>query len=170
MPSKDTTSGLEKIYKSAQIFALIVIPVVVSILGWIAQRNISDSSTNKDYIQIAIQVLREPRRANDEEIREWAIKLIAEKSPVPFSHKAGDQLSNGTLSMLTENPLLKLAMEKRSQCPTVDLSNTSSDQKQQIADLKSLCERNSHDLFWLQTYLRMILDFRKDTAPTSRLP
>src|SRR5450830_177131 len=149
---------LEKCYKVAQIFALIGIPIVVAFSGWIAQRSISQASTSKDYVQIAVQILREPRRADDSEIRKWAIDLITANSPVAFSSKAGDQFSASSLGMLQSHPLLKPAMEKRIACPLIELKGLTGEQREQIALLQQLCAKNYQDLFWLQIYLKMITE------------
>jgi hypothetical protein len=156
--TKADSQLLDKCYKVAQIFALIGIPIVVAFSGWIAQRSISQASTSKDYVQIAVQILREPRRSDDFEIRKWAIDLITANSPVTFSSKAGDQLSASSLGMLQSHPLLKPAMEKRSACPLVELKGLTGGQREQIGLLQQLCAKNYQDLFWLQIYLKMLTE------------
>ncbi len=147
---------LDRIYKVAQIFALIVLPIVVAVVGWVAQKSLTDTSTRKDYVQMALQVLREPRRADDGEIRKWANEVIGQNSPIPFSSKAGEQLSTSALGMLRSNPLLIPSMEKREKCPLIDLSNMPREQAPAVAALQRLCNRNGTDLFWMQIYMGLL--------------
>lgn len=59
----------ERTYRAAQIFALILMPVALAVIGWITQKSITETAVRKDYVQMALQVLREPRKEDDEEIR-----------------------------------------------------------------------------------------------------
>lgn len=170
--SNDKTGNtpLDKAYKAAQIFALIVMPIVVAVVGWITQKSLTDTSTSKDYVQMALQVLREPRRPDDGDIRKWANEVIGKNSPIPFSSKAGEQLSTSAIGMLRSHPLLKPAMEKREKCPSINLKAIPRKQLQAVEKLQQLCNKNGTDLFWMQTYINLLAGPFEETAGLNTRP
>lgn len=170
--SNDKTGDtpLDKAYKAAQIFALIVMPIVVAAVGWMTQKSLTDANTSKDYVQMAVQVLREPRRPDDGDIRKWANEVIGKNSPVPFSSKAGEQLSSSALGMLRSHPLLKSAMEKREKCPSIDLKAIPQKQLQAVEKLQQLCNKNGTDLFWMKTYINLIAETSEETSGAKHAP
>lgn len=147
---------LERAFKRAQIFALIVMPVVLAVVGWVTQRSLAEGGLRKDYVQMAVQVLHEPRRPDDAEIRAWARAVINKHSPIPLSPVAGDQLSRSVLGMVSSNPLLKGAMSERPSCPEVSLQGLSDEQQASVLALRQLCARNLADLRWMQVYIGLL--------------
>lgn len=148
-------TGWDKAGKLAQMFALIGMPVVVAIVGYWTQKSLAESGARKDYVQMALQVLREPRRTEDESIRKWAGEIIAVNSPVPFTAKAADQLA-AALDMVKTNPFLAPAMEERPSCPAALVPGLNDAQTQAMKTLLELCERNYSDLFWMRNYIRLL--------------
>ncbi|WP_098494216.1 hypothetical protein [Collimonas sp. PA-H2] len=165
---KTSDTSWDRTYKGAQIFALVVMPFVVAAIGWKTQTTITDASMRKDLVQIALPVLREARRPDDEEIRKWAREIMTQNSPVPFSSKAAEQLSTSTFGMLHSSPLLKPAMEKRPKCPSINLETIPKEQQQSVQALQQLCNKNGVDLFWLQIYLNMISKPAEATQATPK--
>lgn len=164
--SKDRS--LDRIHKWAQVFALIGMPVVVAVVGWAAQASVAEASSRKDYLQMSLQTLREPRRPDDSDVRSWATQIIANYSPIPFTAKAGDQLSSSLVSMLNSNPMLAGAMMSRPRCPIINVETLPSDQRPVVEDLQRLCTRNATELMWLQIYLGMIKE--PTTVPSMTAP
>lgn len=162
----DTTKSgtkLDLAYKAAQIFALLGTPVVVAAVGWSAQHSAVEVATRKDYVQIAVQVLRDPLKEDAGAIKAWAIGVIQAYSPVPFSAEAGRQLSQSAIDMLENNPLLKPAMQTRPPCQPVDVKALPPSLAKDVAQLYSQCITNQQDLFWLKTYVGLITDPAADT-------
>ncbi|MGA8134815.1 MAG: hypothetical protein WCA48_11780 [Pseudomonas gingeri] len=153
-------SALDKSYKLAQTFALIVIPLIIAVAGWSAQRSISETGIRKDCVQMALKILQEPRTGGDDDIRKWAVEIIDVSAPIHFTSKAGDQLSAPAFRMLNSNKLLTPALEKRDKCPTVEITNLSEKDQEKLNTLQSLCERNYHDIFLIQEWNNL---FTKNT-------
>lgn len=165
---------LSRTYKISQIIALVATPVAVAFIGFTAQRSVADANANaqnlaasiaastqlsvtksgiqRDLLQTAVHVLRTPRQADDLEIRDWATKIMAEYSPVPFSEKAANQLSPSVFSLL-DTPILKQAMEARPSCPTVDIKMLPGMLAKDVQQLYELCLRNATDLAWLKVFI-----------------
>ena len=57
----------------AQIASSIAVPVVLGVVGWIVQNALADAGLKKDYVQIALAVLKEQPRSENKELRQWAI-------------------------------------------------------------------------------------------------
>lgn len=156
MESAPGTTRLGRVYKLSQIFALVGTPIVVALLGWKAQASAVEISTSKDYIQLAIQVLKEPLQEDRLASRTWAIGIIQKYSPVAFSPEAGRELSKGAIAMLDSHPLLKPAMEERPPCKRVDIKALPQPLALEVAHLYAQCANNQKDLMWLRTYVHMI--------------
>ncbi|SMG52673.1 hypothetical protein [Paraburkholderia susongensis] len=166
---------LPRIYKIAQILALLFTPIAVAFIGLVAQRSAADANMNsqtlaagiaasaqksttesgiqRDLVQTAVQILRSPRQPEDVAIRDWATKIMAKYSPVHFSTKEADQLSRSAFTMLDENPLLKPAMEARPPCPAIEIKAIPAAQASDVQQLQALCVRNARDLFWLKVFV-----------------
>ncbi|UEP39792.1 hypothetical protein LL998_33175 (plasmid) [Burkholderia ambifaria] len=143
--------------KYAQIFAFVASPIAVAGVGWLAQQSVAESGIKRDYVQMAAQILREPRKPDDEAARQWAAELINKFSPVSFSDKAASQLSQSSVAMLHNNPLLKPAMEEElPPCPKVSLAGIPAEKTQSVATLEALCARNAYDRLWLRTFIKLI--------------
>lgn len=153
---------LDRAYKMAQIIALLAMPLVVGLIGWWTQKSITETAAQKDYVQLAIGLLKEPASSENAELRKWATDMTRKFSPVPFSDKATVQLSRSAVAMLSTNPLLSPALQRRPECTSVPLDSVPDELRASIADLESACRKNYRDLFWLQIYLGMV--FKPDRA------
>ena len=151
---------MDWLYKAAQIFALVFTPLAVAAAGWAAQWSVSSQGVKKDLIQTAVQVLKEPQHMADEPLRRWALETINRNSEVRLPAAAADQLSNSAAVMLRTNPLLMPAMAARPLCPNVDLGALSSTQRFAVEQLKKICDRDQQDLFWMQTFGRLLRDYQ----------
>jgi hypothetical protein len=172
MESPEKESWLDRTYRFAQIFALIGTPVVVAIVSWSAQKSAVEISTSKDYVQIAVQVLRDPLKEDTEAAKAWAVGIIQKYSPVPFSPEAGRQLSRGAIAMLDNHPLLTPAMTARPPCNKIDLTKLSAPLASEVAQLYAQCTANQSDLLWLRTYVKLITDPapKPDQSKTGQTP
>lgn len=88
----------ERAKNIATIVSAIAIPIVISISGYFIQKQISDDGLKKDYVGIAASILKEDAKKQEPDLRSWAVKILEENSPVPFSKKARDGLILGTAS------------------------------------------------------------------------
>ena len=71
------------------------IPIVLTIAGYFIQRQLSDEGLKKDYVGIAAGILKDDPENQEPELRTWAVKVLEQNSPVPFSSKAKASLLAG---------------------------------------------------------------------------
>lgn len=166
--ARGAESRLDKAVKVGQVFAFFVSPLLVAYLGLKAQSNAAEISARKDLVQVAVQVLKEPRRAEDSTIRRWALEILNKNSDVPLPQEAADQLSLPLGAMLNSNPILQLAMQKRPPCPQLDLNFFPQPQVKGIRELQTLCARNYQDLSWLQVFAGMMPRTREEAVERER--
>lgn len=84
---------LEKIQSIAHILSSVAIPIVIAVYGSFIQKSISNDAIKKDYVQIALDVLKDEKQ--DKEIRKWAVTVLDKNAPVPFSSKMINKLEGG---------------------------------------------------------------------------
>ena len=75
---------LERWKQVAQIASAVAVPVVLAILGYFVQRSLADAGLKKDYVQMALSVLKEAPSKENEQLRKWAIAVLDKNSPVPL--------------------------------------------------------------------------------------
>lgn len=88
---------LERIKSLATIFSAIAIPIVLTVAGYFIQRQLSSEGIRKDYVGIATAILKEKAEGQEPELRKWAVKILDENAPIPFSKKAKDSLLSGVV-------------------------------------------------------------------------
>lgn len=95
--------------QAAKIISYIAIPVVIAIMGQNVQTTmnnnalqsqeaISKNALNAEYLNIATSILSTPAESTNIDIRNWAIDLINQYSPVAISLEAENQLKNFTFT------------------------------------------------------------------------
>lgn len=99
-PSADSWSRAEAI---AKIGSLVAIPVVLAVVGWLVQDKLATRTVSKDYVQLAVSILSQPRQAGiDPALRSWAVELLNDNSPVKFSAEVAGQLRSGVATLPIE--------------------------------------------------------------------
>ena len=83
----------------------IAIPVVLLYLGKVYERTEKDKELKRQYIELAVAVLKEQPTPDSHDLRTWAVRLIDKYSDVPFQH-AGQAL-------VSDWPLLRQAAMDR---------------------------------------------------------
>jgi len=61
---------------------------MIAFASWFVQKSISDSNTQKDYIGITVQILNDPMRVDDSDLKKWATNIIVKYSPIEFTPEA----------------------------------------------------------------------------------
>lgn len=91
---------LEKLQTIATILSLLAVPLITALFGYKIQENLANESIKKDYVQMAVNILSEPKKPNDDDLRKWSVDVLSKNSPVPFSQNLSRQLWVGeTLTM-----------------------------------------------------------------------
>jgi len=84
--------SIEKIKSVASILSSIAIPVVLALTGYYVQQSIAEDGIKKDYLTMAMGMLKEGGSKLDPELKSWATAVVSKYSPVPFSDGAKDKL------------------------------------------------------------------------------
>lgn len=87
---------LSKLQSIAAIISAIAIPVVLAVIGYVVQDKMSTEGIKKDYVGIAIGILKDANVSKDEDMRKWAVSVLDVNSPVPFSKDLRTRLEQGT--------------------------------------------------------------------------
>lgn len=90
--------ALERAKAIATICSAVAIPIILTVAGYFIQKQLSEEGLRKDYVGIAIAILKENAKVQEPELREWAVKVLDENSPIPFSKKAKEGLLSGTIT------------------------------------------------------------------------
>lgn len=81
---------------------VVAVPIAVVVIGGNIQRSISEASTAKDYVALAIGILRadpkDPKAApSPDPLRDWAVAVFQAKGFVTPSPEVLEQLKNNQL-------------------------------------------------------------------------
>lgn len=87
-----STSSFQKAQSIAMILSAIAIPLVIALIGNSVQQSIAESGIKKDYLAIAISILKDGGEKADPEMKSWASAVVSAYSPVPFSVGAKEKL------------------------------------------------------------------------------
>src|SRR5215469_6869999 len=86
--------------KLSRIFALVAVPVIVAVGGWVIQRRLQKQTVSRDYVQLAVNILENPDKSKvPPELREWAVDLLSENSPTKLNAKAIRTLKSGEITL-----------------------------------------------------------------------
>lgn len=91
------------IERVSKVLSIAAIPITVAIVGWILQDRLSDKGLRRDYVQLAVSILKDPDSSKTKpEIRNWAVDLLNDNSPTKFSPEVIQQLKSGNLTLSAE--------------------------------------------------------------------
>ncbi|MFZ6781252.1 M15 family metallopeptidase [Undibacterium sp. Ji83W] len=94
----DKRDAWDAFERYSKVISIALIPVVLAVGGWFIQKQIQDQSIAKDYVQLAVSILKEPESAKiSPEIRNWAARLLNDNSKTKLSDEALSQLSKGVI-------------------------------------------------------------------------
>lgn len=73
---------------------LIALPMILAGGGWVIQENQAIRSLQKDYVQLAVDILRsDPKKDDDaQQLRTWAVKVVDAYAPVKLTPEAQSEL------------------------------------------------------------------------------
>lgn len=83
---------VEKIKSIASLLSAIAIPTVLALTGYFVQQSIADDGIKKDYLTMAMGMLKDGGDKLDPELKVWAVSVVSKYSPVPFSSEAKEKL------------------------------------------------------------------------------
>jgi hypothetical protein len=86
----------DTVERLARTLSIVAIPVVLAIGGWVIQQRIQNQAVSRDYVQLAVTILKEPETSKvDPDMRAWAVQLLNDNSPTRFTPKFTEQLKSG---------------------------------------------------------------------------
>jgi len=89
-------SGLESFVEISKALSIAAIPVVLAIGGWVLQRQVQQQSLRKEYVALALSILREPDAEKvAPELRAWAVDLLNLNSDLKFDEQTTKRLKSG---------------------------------------------------------------------------
>lgn len=92
-PINDRLEVLKQIF---QILSAVAIPVILALIGYFVQSSLADAGLKKDYVQMALGVLKEQPTKENEQLRQWAIAVLDKNSPVTIPASLKSQLVKST--------------------------------------------------------------------------
>jgi len=102
--------GLEQWKALASIASSVAVPIVLAVVGYFVQRQLASEGLKKDYVQIAVSILKEDPARQDADLRRWAVRIVDENSPVPLGSAAKRSLENSQL-LTAEDMKLKRCVD-----------------------------------------------------------
>src|SRR5437763_3594088 len=90
-------SKWEAIERVSKTLSIAAIPIVLAVGGWVLQERLQDQTVGRDYVQLAVTILKEPNSSKD--MKTWAVQLLNDNSPTKFTPEITTNLSNGSIQL-----------------------------------------------------------------------
>lgn len=95
--AQERASLLDQLESISKIVAALAVPIVIAVVGWRVQTTVADEGIKKDYVTMALAILRDDK-ATDPELRAWALEIVEKNSPVPLSGKLRTKIVMGAMT------------------------------------------------------------------------
>src|SRR5437763_17014871 len=109
-------SKWEAIERVSKTLSIAAIPSVLAVGGWVLQERLQDQTVSRDYVQLAVTILKEPNSSKDR--KSWAVLLLNAHSATKFTPEMSNSLSEGTIQLPA-----RLAMAPSNNVPSVTSSS-----------------------------------------------
>lgn len=86
------TGWLDQLQALATVVAAVLIPLVVGIMGHLFTRAVKEREVQGKFVELAVEILREPPAEGTESIRRWATQVVDRYSGVPLPKEAREDL------------------------------------------------------------------------------
>jgi hypothetical protein len=128
---KPERTRLEKVTTLLQAVSAVLVPVLIAAGSLFIQQSIARQTTAKDYVALAIDILKVDPKAQDlftgNPLRNWAVDVLVKDSPVPIPQQAQDQLKTTRVIVYEPSKILPEGLErlqKGGSAPTPEPSET----------------------------------------------
>jgi hypothetical protein len=117
-----TVDRLEKWKQISLILSAVALPIVLAVIGYFVRQSLAEAGLKKDYVQMAIAILKEPPSKENVQLRQWAISVLDKNSPVPIPAPLKSELvSNQWLTTFFEGAT---PLKYKTECKSVPNSQT----------------------------------------------
>ncbi|HKT29183.1 hypothetical protein [Dyella sp.] len=96
--------ALSRLQAWSTICAAVVVPLVIAFFGWQIKSRLSSNSLKKDYVSMAITILAAPDNKENKALRVWAIQILEQNSPIPFTPAVRNSFLQGKFVILSPIP------------------------------------------------------------------
>jgi hypothetical protein len=181
----------ERAKNIATIVSALAIPIVLTLASYFIQQQLASEGLQKDYVGIAAGILKENAANQEPELRAWAVHVLEEKSPVPFSKKVKESLITGgvvtgpafvgapagCMKAPQERHIVKALLKLQDQ---IDLTKDSHEAFEKLSDFVQLVSKEEEEALrtiaklncaqnWLRVLEKSDAEWRKSIgAPSSR--
>jgi hypothetical protein len=87
----------DKFSTFSQMISWLAIPVIIAIIGGNINSSLKDKELKQKYIEIAVGILQSDPVSGDDNIRDWAAKVISRYSEIPFDQNTIKSLKKRSL-------------------------------------------------------------------------
>jgi hypothetical protein len=108
-----TNSVRDWIESIVKMLSLVAIPIVIAIYSAKIQESIQRENINRDYVQLAVSVLKEESNANNAGLKAWAVKILAKYSVIPLEGPVQEQLKTGAVTLPSNAPQAPVRMSRQ---------------------------------------------------------
>jgi hypothetical protein len=112
--SSEDKSGIDIVLSRflvfSQILSILAVPIVLAYVGFLVQGSLQEQQVKRDYVNLAVSLLtpkKDGEKETSKELRDWAISLLNESSPIKLSPEQVKSLQeNGLRTHLKAGDLL----------------------------------------------------------------
>lgn len=81
------------------VVSIALIPIVLAVGGWFIQKSLQNQSIQRDYVQLSVSILKSSDTGKiSVNLRDWAVRLLDQNSPVELNDIVKEQLTSGQIS------------------------------------------------------------------------
>lgn len=172
---------LEALESWSKIVGAVAVPITIAVVGWWLQTRIAEEATRKDYLQLAINILREDQKKQDPRVVAWATEVFQQSAPLRTPADIVPAITQPIVitQRIPHIPIEfsapdKLAMTKPTRFKRLDPKTFEEDMKDRAKwggvidklaanydENSTICRTNEIHLEYLQGYIRTTLDLAK---------
>lgn len=99
------TPDFDQTLKIIATLAAVAVPIVVAILGAVINSSIGKAQVQADYVGLVVEILARPipededAQKSDQALREWAVDVLAQNSPVTLEEDLQALLKQGAVNL-----------------------------------------------------------------------
>jgi hypothetical protein len=162
-----SVSALERWKSIASIASAVAIPFVLAVVGYFIQKQLANDGLKKDYVSIAASILKENPTGQEPDLRKWAVEVLEQNSPIPFTTNAKRSLQAGS-PIVVPGPALPPPIEGCMEPPKERTVNSALSRLD--ANIKRANERHESPeaaIGYFMKFIDVVIEQEKEAAKTS---